>query len=191
MKRIKLLLLFTAISTSGIFAQFFANYQSLDRSEFGINRQEIRDFEYELEQFSYAMMRNNLREARYAKRQISRDMEREIEQTRRLIHQFSNVYGDNRYSKREPDWRTPRMHSRGNGTRQGGFVTVNRYAELIHQLEKQERLFYRFSELRLTNRHRHIINENEHRRIMYQFAETMRGDFLDERAERTNPRRGR
>ena len=188
MKRIKLLLLFIALSTTGIFAQYYTNYGGTDRSEYRYNRQELRDFEYELEQFSYAMMTNNLREARYAKRQIMRDMEREIEQTRRLLLRFNQSYGNTNYSKREPDWRTPRMHSRGNGVHQRESETINRFSALVHQLEKQERLFYRFSELRLTDRRRDIINENEHRRIMYRFAESMRDEILD---ERTNPRRGR
>lgn len=191
MKRFKLLLLIIALSTTGVFAQYLANYQRYDREEYRINRQEFRDFEYELEQFSYAMMTNNLRESRFSKRKIMRDMEREIEQTRLALYHFSTFYGDDTYSKREPDWRTPRMHSRGNGINQSRNESINQYSALIHQLEKQERLYYRFSELRLTNRRRDIINENEHRRIMYRFAETMRDDLLDERTERTNPRRGR
>lgn len=191
MKRIKLLLIFTALSKTGIFAQYFANYRGLDRAETRIQRQELRDFQYEIEQFSYALITNNLRDSRYAKRQILRTMEREIEQTRRALHRFSNTYGET-YSKRvEPDWRTPRMHSRGNGVRQQRNNGINHYAEVIHQLEKQERLYYRFSELRLINNRRQIINENEHRRIMYRFEETMRDQLLDERTERTNPRRGR
>jgi len=190
MKRIKLLVLLTILTTTGIFAQYYVSYRSYDNAEYRINREELRDFEYELEQFSYALMTNNLREARYAKRQIMRDMEREIEQTRRELNRISYWRNQN-YSKREPYWRTPRMESRGNGVRQRGDRSRNEYAALVHQLEKQERLHYRFSELRLINRRRNIINENEHRRIMYRFAESMREELLDERTERTNPRRGR
>ena len=187
MKRIKLLVLFTTLFTSGIFAQYYANYRGIERSEYQINRQELRDLEDELEQFSYAMMTNNLRDARYIKRKIMKDMEREIEQTRRLLHRFSSLYSKNTFSKREPDWRTPRMHSRGNGVNQSGNQTINRYSSLIHQLEKQERLYYRFSQLHLTNRRRNIINENEHRQIMYRFVDSMRDQLLDERIK---PRSG-
>ncbi len=190
MKRIKLLLLFLALSTTGIFAQYSANYRGFDRAEYRIQVQEFRDFEYALEQFSYAIMTNNLPDARYLKRQILRDMEREIEQTRRALHQTTNTSTDITYSKREPDWRIPQMHSRGNGIDQNG-GRVNPYAVVVHRLELQERLFYRFSELRLIDNRRDIINENEHRRIMYRFSESMRDQILDERTERTNPRRGR
>ncbi len=191
MKRLKLFLLITAFSTTGIYAQYYVNYLGYDREEYRMNRQEFREFEYELEQFSYAMMRNNLRESRFSKQKILRDMEREIEQTRRALYRFSSFYDGETYSKREPDWRTPRMHSRGNGINQRENRTINLYSSLVHQLEKQERLYFRFSELKLTNRRRNIINENEHRRIMYRFAETLRDELLDERTERTNPRRGR
>lgn len=187
MKRIKLLLLFTALSTTGIFSQYSANYRGFDRSEYRIQVQEYRDFEYALEQFSYAIMTNNLPDARYLKRQILRDMEREIAQTRRALHQTTNSSTDITYSKREPDWRIPQMHSRGNGRNQND-GQVNHYAVIVHRLEMQERLFYRFSELRLTDRNRDIINENEHRRIMYRFIDSMGDELLD---ERTNPRRGR
>jgi len=179
MKRAKLLFLITLLSTTGIFAQYAANYRGFDQTERRVNVQELREFEYELEQFSYAMLTNTLRDARYFKRQIMRDMEREIEQTRRSLRQFSNYSTNTTYSKREPDWRIPRMHSRGNGTNQRGVYSINRLSQLVHQLEKQERLFYRFSELRLTNRRQDVINENEHRRIMYGFAETMRDQLLD------------
>lgn len=190
MKRIKLFILITALSTTGIFAQYYANYRGFARSELRIERQELIEFQTELELFSYALLTNNLRDARFAKRQILRSMEREIEQTNRALRRLPTFYSQN-YSKREPDWRTPRMHSRGNGAQQNGIKTINVYAELIHQLEKQERLYYRFSELRLINGRRDIINENEHRRLMYRFEETMRDQLQNERAERTNPRRGR
>ncbi len=191
MKRIKLLFLFMALSTTGISAQYYANYSNYNREDFRINRQELRDFEYELEHFSYAMMTNNLREARYAKRQIERDMEREIQQTRRALRRFNSFNNNNGYSKRSNNNGSLRLQSRNNGARQRGVRVVNEYSQLVHQLEKQERLFYRFSELRLTNRRRNIINENEHRRIMYRFAESMREELLEDRIERTNPRRGR
>jgi hypothetical protein len=195
MKRLQLIILFTALSTASVFAQY-NRYENRggERYQPDSDRQEFRSFERALDQFSFALVTNNLRAARYAKFQIMLDMEREIEQTRRALRAENIELGFGNYSKREPDWRTPRMHSRRNGTRQRsnnrGYAQRD-IAELVHRLEKQERLYYRFSELRLERNRRGIVNENEHRRLMYSFQDTMREELLDDRTERERVRRGR
>ncbi|MBO6794317.1 MAG: hypothetical protein JJ895_10440 [Balneolaceae bacterium] len=189
MKRLTILFIFGFIITADIHAQRYTAYNNGEGSTYRQDREELRDFEHEIEQLSYAMLTEHIRQARNTKRRILRDMEREINQTERALTRFNRTrYNHNGYY--HYDWRTPRMHSKGNGVNQNRRNNSREYAKLVHQLEKQERLYFRFSELRLVGHRRGIINENEHRRIMYRFSETMR-DELEEPRTRTNPRRGR
>lgn len=73
---------------------------------------EYRDFTNEIEKFTYSMLSNNVWLSRYLKRQILRDMEREIEQTKQsLIHRYR--YKTFNYSKRDRSyWRTPKVYSK-------------------------------------------------------------------------------
>lgn len=189
MKRLAILFIFTILISSNANAQRYTAHDNGDRSTYRQDREELRDFEHDIEQLSYAMLTENTRKARNTKRRILRDMEREINQTERALRRFGRQrYNQNGYY--HYDWRTPRMHSKGNGAREQMSGNRSEFAELVHQLEKQERLYYRFSELRLVGHRRGIINENEHRRIMYRFSETMRDELIEQRS-RPNPRRGR
>lgn len=137
------------------------------------NQKEFKDFTYEIEKFSYSMLSGKVRLSRYLKRQILRDMEREIEQTKQtLIHNYG--YKTFNYSKRDQFYRkTPKVYSKNNGVLRRELNKKKRLSELVQRLEFQEKLYYRFKKLTLILRNRVIINENKHRRLMYRFAETM------------------
>jgi hypothetical protein len=190
MKRLTILFIFSIIFSAQSSAQRYSAYYNNDRTNYRLDREELRDFEYDIEQLSYAMLTENARLARTTKRNILRDMEREIEQTERKLRRFDRQrYQQNGYY--HYDWRTPKLHSKRNGVHQEKRTVRSEYAELVHRLEKQERLYYRFSELRLVGHRRGIINENEHRRIMYRFSDTMREELVEQHRTRPNPRRGR
>ncbi len=189
MKRLAILFIFSILITINANAQRYTAHDNGERSTYRQDRQELRDFEYDIEQLSYAMLTENTHKARNTKRRILRDMEREINQTERVLRRYGRQhYNQNGYY--HYDWRTPRLHSKRNGVNQRKRDGRSEYAELVHRLEKQERLYYRFSELRLVGHRRGIINENEHRRIMYRFSETMRDELIEQR-NRPNARRGR
>ena len=180
MKRLQLTLLFLILATTSLLGQNRnSDHRRGDISSFRADREELRDFEQELDRFSFAMITNNPRAARYAKYQIQLDMEREIDQAYRNLRALNYRFEAPRYSKREPEWRTPRLETRGNGIRQNNRTSNREIARIVHRLEKQEHLYYMFSELRLERRTRGIQNEDEHRRIMYQFLDTMEEELFE------------
>lgn len=189
MKRLQIIILILVISTSGTIAQ---NYRSESRGgeSYNTTREELRLFERLVDQFSFAMATNNVRAARFAKLEILREMERDITQNRLEIRALNQQRGSGFYSKREPNWRIPRMHSRGNGVQARGAnrsILENR----VHRLEKQEKLYIRFSELTLHRNRQGIVNENEHRRLMYRFQETIKEKLLAEGMVSERVSRGR
>lgn len=183
MKRIiATLLFFTVLTVEGAGAVSHPQSEIYQNEEYGSYRKELREyreFEKELDRFSYAMLTNNRRVARLAKYQLLKDMEREIQQTRRKLAVYSQSSRSTRYSKREPDWRTPRLESKANGLEQHGRISTKALAALIHRREQQERLYKRFRELSLVHPRRGIINEDEHRRIVYRFKDTMKEALLE------------
>ena len=189
MKRFKLTIILLVLSTSTLFAQRGYRDGNNHSSTYRVDRQELHQFEEVLDQFSFAMITGNMRAARYAKHEILLDMEREINQTRRKLNMVRREYGLERYSKRESNWGNSHLESRGNGV---SHYVRREVADMVHQLEKQERLYYRFSELRLESRRGQVTNEDEHRRIMYRFEETLREDLQsDDITQRsTTTRRG-
>lgn len=182
--------LFAAVT---LYAQVYTSYQN--RFDNNTNHREtireIRLFEQELDHFSYAMMIDDSRAARIAKRQILIDMEREINQTYQLLRVKTRLAGFySPLTKEEYRRKVGEMHSRRNGYNDS---SIGREIVKIEQrLELQEHLLNRFKRMQLTARRGRIVNENEHRRIMYQFRETMNDELNHSSRQRGwSERRGR
>lgn len=179
MKRlITLATIIVLMSTSDSFAQLYAsnsgrNYNNNIRKEV----RELQNFEKKLDQFSYAMQVGDIRSAQRFKNQLLNKMENEIIQNRRAIIQprfQRNTNNRRSYSRYDNQLYSKRNGSIGN--------RLNReYWETVDRLEEQRNLYRRFEALDLTRRRRGIINENKHRRIMYQFRDTMREEIQYER----------
>ena len=180
MKRLQIVLLVLILTSTHLFAQRGSNSRNVEVASNRVDQQELRRFEQVLDQFSYAMMTNNIRASRYAKHEILLVMEREINQSKVKLRMLQHQNAVTTYSKREPDWRIPRMESRGRGLAQNQHIKV---AEVVHRLEKQERLYVRFNNLDLQRTGNRIINEDDHRKLMYRFKETMREDLLEDVAQ--------
>lgn len=192
MKRLLLTLLALVFATNTLLAQ--RNHQQgwsdESKSVTYQDKAELHRFEELLDQFSFAMLTGNPRAARYSKHEILLAMDKEIDQAKRRLKNIRYAYRSNSYSKRRYDWGIPRMESKRNGIRN---YSQREVAELVHRIEKQERLYHQFVELDLQRRRNgRIINEDDHRRIMYRFAETMRDDIYGDNAQRrsTTTRRG-
>ncbi len=183
MKRVKLILIFIAASTTTAFTQVYTSYGNYNSSHnVRSDIHEIRVFERELDQFSYALMIGDRITAIHAKNHILEDMEREIRETAAKLNALDMLLESNSQNVRERNaFRSGRIQSRKNGVLQEK-QEIRREIQIVNQrLEKQERLYIRFDDLQLIHRRRGLINENEHRRIMYEFKETMRDDLVETR----------
>lgn len=179
MKRlITLATIIILMSTSDSLAQMYAS-NSGRNSNNNIRKEvrELQNFEEKLDQFSYAMQVGDIRSAQRFKNQLLNKMENEIIQNRRAIIQPRSQRNTNNrrsYSRYDNQLYSKRNGSIGN--------RLNReYWETVDRLEDQRDLYRRFERLDLTKRRRGIINENKHRRIMYQFRDTMREEIQSER----------
>ncbi len=157
-----------------------ARYSS---NEYNSEIRQLRNFDHQLDKFSYALMIGDSWAARKNKAKIIRAMEYEIQDTRISLSKFSG-HG-NAYSKRDNNrtyrGRNGEVYSRNNGRK------ASRYEErlLIEQLERQIRIKNRFENTALTGyRSRHIVNERVHRKLMYRFRDTMTEGLEHHRRER-------
>ena len=176
MKLLQLSLLIVA-STTTVFAQGYTPYHEEYKPYRTVQNEihEIRVFERELDQFSYALMIGDRITARESKRHIMDDMRREMRESKIRINELEReVELANRSYRQRSYSNSLRLRSRENGRSMGLREIQRELQKTIYRLEKQERLFIRFEDLSLTDRRGRLINENEHRRIMYEFKNTMR-----------------
>ncbi len=156
---------------------------SYPAGEYKSELREIQKFDRQSDTFSYALMTGDRWSARKNKAKILRTMEAEIWDTRQKLNEIS--YYGNKYSKRSGNeyyrGRKGGVYSKQNGRK------VSRYEQqlLINKLEKQIRIKNRFENTELIgNRRGRIINEREHRKLMYRFRDTMIEGLENERGQR-------
>lgn len=192
MKRLITFAIIVLVSGSNSFAQFYTSHSNT-RSNNGKNlKKEIRElqnFEDKLDQFSYSMQVGDIRSAQRLKAQLLSKMENEIIQNRRSILEprFQNRPSATRKYSRYDN----QLYSKRNGSIRSGLR--NEDWETLDRLQEQRDLYRRFEVLDLTRGRRGIINENKHRRIIYQFRDVMREEIQVERDKtrrRNNNSRG-
>ncbi len=166
-----------------------AQHVSLQYSRFGENDSRnnaelraLRNFEEKLDQFSYSMMVGNAWLAQKTKKEIVHLMEMEIRKTQREIDEL--VWVRSAYSKKSNQTqfrnRTGSVYSKGNGMGQN--FEIN---QLMDQIETQKWIKYNFEYTNLIrNRRRGVINERQHRKLMYQFRDLMLENLEQPRRER-------
>lgn len=187
MKRL-LTLVITIIITTGISAaQYVSVSYSSDRGYLapGIKKEirELRNFEHQLDKFSYYLMVEDLYRARIAKRIIIEDMNREIRQTRQKLRMANRGYDT-------PDYRDQRgqIYSKRNGDirRRSGSYEERILAD---RLAYQRVIRNEFAETPLVIRNRRKVLANKHRNLMYDFRDTLREEIGEIRNdERIVPR---
>lgn len=184
MKRLMIITFITLFSVVSLQAQRNriqrVNYSS---NEFNHELSQLRNFDQQLDKFSYALMTGDTWAAKKNKAKIIHAMENEILDTRIKLSKFSGHASA--YSKRDGN-RTYRgrnggVYSKNNGRK------ASRYEEqlLIEQLERQIRIKNRFENTALTGyRSQHIVNEREHRKLMYRFRDTITEELEQQRGDR-------
>ena len=175
MKRLMMVILLAVLYGSDVNAQSFLQRQSsaeqVDaRRE---NMREFKNFEHTLDQFSFSMVVSDTPAARRIKSAIELDMLREVEQSRRLVRK---VTGDPRFDRmNSPQYLDKGMYSKRNNEYDISQYTKN-IGQLVNRYRVQQILYYEFKETEIS-RGRGVVNENKHRKIMYDFLETMKEDL--------------
>lgn len=184
MKRLMIITFITLFTVSSAYAQRNriqgTNYSS---NEYNTELRKLRSFDQQLDKFSYALMIGDSWSARKNKAKIIRAMENEILETRTSLSKFSGH--SSAYSKRDGN-RTYRGRNGGVYSKNNGRET-SRYEEqlLNEQLERQIRIKNRFENTALTgHRSQRIINEREHRKLMYKFRDTITEELEQQRGDR-------
>lgn len=172
MKRLSLFIIITLISTTIIQAQNSTvrrvatqNYDQSRRSDvLG-----LQYFDNQLDKFSYSLMVNDVWAADRNKSKILDVMNREIRETRKELEILER--GSNWFSKRDDNYRqrNTSIYSKNNGTRSRSFEA----RLLVDRLELQIKLRNRFEDTRLINRRNNLVNEQEHRSLMYRFRDIL------------------
>jgi hypothetical protein len=178
MKRLITLSLILIIGTTTANAQYvsvtYSGY-SANQREIRKDVKELRDFEYQLDRFSYLLMVDDLRKARFVKQLIIKDMEREIRQTRSKLRAMERSLNVTHYRRERAQ-----VYSKRNGQRNRGdsFYELQILEErLQHQMIVKEEFEY----TRLRTRNRGKISANRHRSLMYEFRDTMRDEIKEAR----------
>lgn len=159
---ITIIALITALNANAQVYSISYSERVSSNNEYREQIREVQNFENKLDRFSYALVTNDLWEAQRTKTKILRAMEAEIARTKKELRKLRN----NRNLGRSYTYGSKSVYSKRNGR---GII----FSELVDQLEYQKTLRYRFKNTDLKNSRRGIKNENTHRRLMYEFRDTM------------------
>tara|TARA_R110000868_G_scaffold410693_8_gene699920 strand:+ start:3151 stop:3708 length:558 start_codon:yes stop_codon:yes gene_type:complete len=184
MKRLIFTTILTIFTINITNAQFVsAQYSESKQVDTRINSElrAFQNFENQLDQFSYAMMVEDVWLARKAKQAIIHTMEIQILSTQKKINELS--WRGTSYSKRDNSQTRSRnggIYSKRNGI--GSDFELN---QLIDQLETKRWIKYNFESTELIHsRRRDIVNKKDHRQLMYRFRDLMRDDLEKNQREK-------